>query len=156
MKNFTSPAFYETLKTSRKNILGIMNKYSEEQLRIIPTGFGNNILWNAGHMVTSLQLLCYATSELPLHVPDHFLPLFRKGTSPTNWTEKVDIAEVKSLLVTTIDDLENDYLKGLFKIFNPYVTSFGVTLNSIEEAIIFNHIHEGLHFAAVKALMKAV
>jgi hypothetical protein len=156
MKNFTSPAFYETLRVTRKNVVDILNKYSEEQLKFIPPGFSNNILWNAGHMLTAQQGLCYATSELPLHIPKQFLTNFRKGTSPANWEGILDLQEIKSLLVSTIADLEKDYNQGVFLKFNTYVTSFGVTLNSIEDAILFDHIHEGLHFMAIRALTKAL
>ncbi len=93
-------------------------------------------------MVTSQQLLCYATSELPLHIPNHFPPIFRKGTSPANWEGTIDLHEIKSLLVSTIADLENDYNQGLFKKFNPYATRFGVTLNSINEAIFFHVLRQ--------------
>ena len=104
-------------------------------------------------MVRSQQLLCYAASELRLHIPNHFPPIFRKGTSPASWEGAIDLHEIKSLLVSTIADLENDYNQGLFKKFNPYATRFGVTLNSIKEAIFSMYCDNSLqrHFSAAAA-----
>ena len=52
--------------------------------------------------------------------------------------------------------MEEDYHKGVFKTYNEYTTSYNVTLNNIEKAIMFNNVHEGLHLGYIMALKKAL
>jgi len=42
----------------------------------------------------------------------------------------------------------------LFTNYSDYETSFGLNLTSIEEAISFNNIHEGIHFGYLLAMVK--
>ena len=156
MMNFPDTAFYESLRVLRRNAVAILDRYSETQLTTIPDGINNHILWNVGHLLTSQQLLCYAMADLPLHIPAHYVPSFRKGSNPREWRERIDLGEMKGLLVSTIAELEKDYRQGLFKNYKPYQSSFGVSLASIEDAILFDHIHEGLHFGAIMTLQKRV
>jgi hypothetical protein len=156
MRAFSDPAFFETLKVTRQNVVKLLNAYPEEQLRAIPTGFGNNLLWNAGHILVSQQFLCYAMSDLPLHIPESYAPLFRKGSSPREWKEAVDIGELKDLLVSTMAILAKDYADGIFKTYKPYTSSFGVALKNVEDALLFDHVHEGLHFGSMNALQRAL
>ena len=52
--------------------------------------------------------------------------------------------------------MQEDYGKGLFKGYTEYTTSANVTLSSVDDAIIFNVYHEGLHLGAILSLMKLV
>ncbi len=154
MINLPTPSLFASLKVARQNVVNVLNKYSEVELKKIPNGFGNNILWNAGHLLTAQQLLCYANSGLALRIPDTYLPLFRKGSSPKEWTENIDLDQLKALLLSTIPAMENDYSEGVFKTYNAYPTSFGVTLNNVEDAILFDSMHEGMHIGIIKSLQK--
>jgi hypothetical protein len=156
MQAFSNPALFETLKVSRHNVVKILNAYSAEQLRTIPTGFGNNLLWNAGHMLVSQQALCYTLSDLPTHIPEAYISLFRKGSSPKEWKDEVDVGELKDLLISTIASLAKDYAAGIFQTYKPYASSFGVALKNVDDAIVFDHVHEGLHFGAMMALQKVL
>jgi hypothetical protein len=156
LRAFSDPPVFETLKVTRQNVVKILDAYPEERLLAIPDGFGNNLLWNAGHMLVSQQLLCYALSDLPLRIPEHYVPLFRKGSSPRDWTGRVDIGELKRLLVSTVAILEKDFADGAFKTYKPYVSSFGVALKDAEDALVFDHVHEGLHFGSMNALQKVL
>lgn len=156
MRTFSDPAFFETLKVTRQNVVTLLNAYTDDQLRVIPKGFNNNILWHAGHLLVSQQLLCYAMSDLPLHIPEGYLPLFKKGTSPKEWKESVDLEELKRLLISTVAMLAEDYSNRVFKTFKPYTSSFGVALKKVEDAILFDHVHEGLHFGSMNALQKFI
>jgi predicted ribosome quality control (RQC) complex YloA/Tae2 family protein len=45
-----------------------------------------------------------------------------------------------------VDELIEDYYGKRFgKAFQPYETSYGLKLNTIEEAIRFNNVHEAMH-----------
>jgi hypothetical protein len=52
--------------------------------------------------------------------------------------------------------LREDYQHGVFKSYKEYPTSYGFELKSIDDAIIFNNVHESLHLGTIMALKKLV
>lgn len=146
----------ELLKAERNLIYTGIEKLTEEQLLKIPDGYKNNILWNLGHIIVTQQMLHYTLSRLEMHIPKEFVSLFRTGTSPLMWTESPDIESVKSLLLELPDKFLQDYKNDRFKEFRPYKTSTGVQLNSFEDAVSFNHFHEGTHTGIILGLIKRV
>lgn len=144
------------LKTERQLILRGIENLSDEQLLKIPEGSKNNILWNLGHIIVTEHVLHYTLSRLEMSIPKATASIFRTGTSPEVWKETPNIAEIKSLLLELPDKLLEDYNNGLFKEFRPYKTSTGVELNSFEDAITFNHFHEGTHTGIILGLIKRV
>ncbi len=146
---------FEILKIGRNHLLKLVNKFTDEELMEIPDGFNNNILWNAGHIITSQQRLCYGMSGLELTIPIEYIAFFAKGTSPRDWKQTPDISKLKTLIADT-DTIQNDYKKGLFKNYKPYETSYGYLLKSIEDAIAFNNIHEAIHTSAANSLSKLI
>jgi hypothetical protein len=147
---------FDLLNITRNNMVKLLESVSEEQLFIIPSGFKNNMIWNAGHALNSQQKLIYGLAGLNLKVPDSFSALFSKGTSPSEWKEKPDVKEIKSLLAETASYLREDYRNGVFKSYKEYPTSYGFELKNIEDAIIFNNVHESLHTGTIMALKKLV
>ena len=67
-----------------------------------------------------------------------------------------EIEEVRSLMFSTLDHLEADYAKGIFKHYNHYLTGIEYPLTNIDEAIYFNISHEGVHLGSVLALKCAI
>ncbi len=78
-------------------------------------------------------------------IDDDLVEKYRKGTKPEGHTDTAKINKLNGLMLSCVDQLEIDYQKGIFQNFKTYPTSFNATLTSIEDAIIFNNIHEGLH-----------
>lgn len=146
---------FQLLRTTRQNALSLMSGLSNAQLNTIPEKCSNNILWNVGHMIAVQQLLVYRLSYLEVHTSEAFIEKFKKGSQPKQYSD-AEIEEIKSLALSTVDLLEEDYNNGLFKQFKTYTTGYNATLSSTEEAIIFNNIHEGLHFGYAMALRKLV
>jgi hypothetical protein len=144
------------LKTERQLILKGIENLSDEQLLKITAGSNNNILWNLGHIIVTQQVLHYTLSRLDMKIPKEFASIFRTGTSPEIWKETPDIKNIKSLLIELPDKLLEDYNKGLFKEFRPYKTSTGVELNTFQDAVTFNHFHEGTHTGIILALKKQI
>lgn len=147
---------FELLRITRANILHLVNELSDEQLNTIPEGFSNNIIWNAGHVLVSTQLLVYKLSGATPRISDHMIDELRKGTYPEKVYSSEEIAEIKNLLQQTVDGLEEDYEHGMFTSFSQYPTSYNIVLHSTEDAIRFNNIHEGLHLGYMMALRKAI
>lgn len=133
-----------------------MRELSLDQLNKIPQNFNNNIFWNFGHILITQQLLCYKLSGLDLKVPAEFVDQFGKGSSPSIQYSEEDLVKLKHLSRTLIDELEDDFNKGVFQEFTEYETSYGITLHSIEEAISFNALHESMHLGYIMALKRAL
>ena len=88
-----------------------------------------------------------------MHVSDKTVDLYRKGTG-ASMDNNIDLSELISLLTSTSLQLKEDYENGIFKNYSPYETSFGITLNSIEEVIAFNNVHESLHLGYIMSMSK--
>ena len=146
---------FEHLTAIRNNFKSIMEGLSFEQLNHIPTGFKNNTIWNIGHTLVTQQLLVYALSGNKMRFEDDFINAFRKGSLATEVSqETIDL--IKENLFTSVDQMREDYEAGLFKQYKEYPTSFGLTLQTIEDAIHFNNIHEGVHLGYVMAMRKSI
>jgi hypothetical protein len=147
----------EILKVTRKNIIRDIANLSVEQFNVIPNGFNNNIVWNLAHLVATQQLLVYGLSATPFVVPQEVIDLYRKGTAPTAVVDEKQIEEYKSLLISTIDQMEQDYKNGVFgEDYRAYTTSYGMTLSSVEEAIEFNNVHDAMHYGMIKMMLRMV
>jgi hypothetical protein len=49
-----------------------------------------------------------------------------------------------------------DYDAGFFPEYTTYTTSFGIDLKNIHDAIIFNNMHECLHYGYILAQKRAI
>jgi hypothetical protein len=149
MKNHLS-----ILRITRNNYLKALEGISLENLNKIPDGYNNNLIWNAAHAVVTQQLLCYALSGVEVKLPNEIIANYRKGSKPTQSLTEAEVAQVMGWLKESVDWLEEDLEKGIFKEYKEYPTSYGITLSSLEEAIIFNNVHEGMHLGYIIALKK--
>lgn len=147
---------FETILFNRETMVSLLENYTEEQLNFIPGNFKNSLIWNTGHVLVTEQLLIYKLSGLPLKINESLLPLFSKGTKPDTMVNKEDIAMVKSLLVSTVLTTRKDYNDRLFQKFHFYTTSTGIVLNNVEDALLFNCFHEGIHLGIILSLKKLV
>ena len=144
------------VKVGREKMRALATSLTPEQLLVIPKGFHNNILWNMGHVIVAQQVLCYKNSGLPLRIPSYLIPLFAKGTRPSDWTVKIDPAEVLLWLDETVDFLREDLRAHVFKTYTPYTTSMGNTLNNISEALAHVAWHDALHLGVMLSQRKLV
>ena len=147
---------FKILRITRNNILNAIKDLSVEQLNKIPEGYNNNIIWNVAHNCVTMQLLVYKLSGVEPKISAEFIDQFKKGTSPIKHYDENEINQIKELLINTINWLEEDYSKELFNTYNEYTTSYNITLSSTEDAILFNNVHEGLHFGYIMALKRAL
>jgi hypothetical protein len=49
-----------------------------------------------------------------------------------------------------------DYKAGVFGSFKPYATSLKIELNSVEDAVTYDLLHEGIHLGTITALKKVL
>ena len=146
---------FQTLLKHRKRLAKILADTSPEHLERVPEGFNNNIWWNGVHTLVVQQLLCYKLSGLPLHIDNDLVGTYSKGTFPGTLPEAGVREKICDLLTSTVGQLQRDYEEGIFKEYTSYTTSAGVTLKNIDEGILFNLYHEGLHMGAILSLLKA-
>ena len=149
--------FFKTLRYNRAEMTKLLENLSADQLNYIPEGFNNSIIWNIGHMMVTQQLLFYALSGIPVNVDQIYIDKYRKGTRPTpHYASAEEITYIKDQLTPLIEQTEKDFDSGIFKTYEEYPTSSGITLLNIEDALIYNTFHEGIHHGVVLSLKKCI
>jgi hypothetical protein len=147
---------FQITSTSRKIISQFLDNYSLEQLNKIPDGFKNNLIWNIAHVVVTQQLLVYKFSGLPMLVSEELVQKYMKGKKPEVNATQAEVDEIKSLLSKTIEKTNEDYNNGIFENYQEYPTSTGFVLGNVEDAMVFNNFHEGLHIGVMMSLRKFI
>lgn len=140
----------------RTTTLREIQDLSPDQLNEIPSGFNNNIIWNAGHLVASEQRMLYLRSGQTPLVSSEYFDKYQKGTRPDGYIDVKEIEEIKKLLSYSVEKFEKDYKSNLFTSYDSWTTSYGNTISSLDDAITFLPFHEGLHLGCIKALKKLV
>jgi len=146
----------ERIIRTRKYLLGQIESLSTESLNKIPEGFNNNILWNIGHLIAAQQGICYVRSGATMVVDEKYFLNYKPGTAPTEFVDESEVAQIKSLLITSLDSLEDDIHNNLFKNYPLWTTRYGVDIASIDDALQFIMFHEGLHSGTIMALKRLV
>lgn len=138
----------------RKSIFEVVSNLSDDDLLKIPNGFKNNTLWNLGHIIAVQQSLHYMLSGLEMQISKDFLKSFRKGSSPNEWGEIPNIAEVKKLFIELPEILLNDINSNKFIKYRTYKSETNLIINNIDEALLFNLFHEGIHCGIILSQIK--
>ena len=145
---------FELIRQTRTRFIDLVDGLSIEELNEIPAGMNNNIAWNFGHIVTAQQGLCNALSGVELDVPEEVTAGFKKGTKPEGFISQETIDELKEYAVSCIDELERGLGENVYVQYKSYTTSFGYTLNNIEDAVRFVMVHDALHLGYAMAIRK--
>jgi len=146
----------ESIRNPRKLLIELTKGLSIEQLNKVPTGFNNNIIWNMGHLIAAQEGICYKRSGMELKTDESFFHSYKPGSKPEGFVDSEDAEKIKTLLFSTLDELETDYNAGIFTNYTSVITRYGVELSNIEDAINFLPFHEGLHIGCILALKKLV
>ena len=145
---------FDVLRKSRNLVLKELDGLTLDQIHTIPAGFKNNIAWNVAHLVVTQQLLHYKATGLDCLCPDELIAAYKKGTSPSKSFTAEEFDEVKELMSGLPDTLQEDFEAGIFESYSTYQTSTGLVLDSIETAIVFNNLHEGMHYGIIRSIKK--
>ena|ERR1700744_732281 len=146
----------DTIKQPRIKILGKIKDFSIEQLNEVPAGFSNNILWNLGHMIAAQQGICYGRAGLPKVITDDFFMAYKPDTRPEKFIDVAEFENIKTLMFSTLDQLEADLQNKIFTSYPAFTTRYGIELASIDDAVQFLPFHEGLHIGYIMSLRKVV
>ena len=155
--NFSNEqSIVNSIKKTRIFLLDLVKDLSLSQLNKIPPGFNNNIIWNLGHMVASLQGMCYRRAGLPLSVDEKYILPFDSGTKPGAELDIMEVATIKELFLSSVDQLNSDLQNNLFTTYNTWTTRSGIELADIAAALQFCMYHEGVHSGYVMAMKRTV
>ena len=146
---------FQAHRQVRRNILEILQNTSTKDLLLIPDGFNNNIYWNIAHCVATQQLLHYYLSGNPFRIDQYWIETYKKGTLPNLNVQQSEIDDLAFLLTETSKVLMKDY-DDFFPDYTSYTTSFGLDLKNIQDAIIFNNMHESTHLGYAMAQKRAI
>ncbi|PIH04457.1 hypothetical protein CS542_00940 [Pedobacter sp. IW39] len=80
-------------------------------------------------------------------VDKEFYLSYTGGTKPNGPVSEENIAEIKHLLISTLDQFKIDHHNQIFDNYKGWTTRYGVNLNTIDDATNFLSFHEGLHLA---------
>ena len=149
-------AVWSILQATRANVLALAQSLAPDLLQVVPPGFNNHLLWNLGHIVVTQQVLCYELCGLAPRIDPALIARYRKGTRPTGPVSPEEVMTLFDLLPLTPAQVRADYEAGRLQGFRPYETSFGYRLSSIEDALHFNNVHEGLHLGYMMAQKRAL
>ena len=141
----------------RVNFKKLLESLPEAKLYEIPAGFKNNIIWHFAHTVVTQQILIYKLSGLPMMIGEALLAKYMKGTDGVADFLEGFKEEIVLTSYSTLEKLQTDILTPeIFSDFQVYPTSFGIELQSFEQAIRFNNIHESLHLGYAMAIRKVL
>lgn len=141
----------------RENTLDVVKSLTLDQINKIPDGFTGNIAWHIGHMVATHKGLVYQLNGLPGGFEKEFVLKYKKGSVPENPIDQIELDFILLKLIEQIDDLERDLNNtDQWGASTPYPTSFGYTINNLEEAVKFSNVHQALHLGYVMALRRVV
>ncbi|QII70534.1 DinB family protein [Apibacter sp. B3706] len=147
---------FEIFKIYRKSLVQEIDDLSLEQLQKIPEGFKNNIFWNVAHTLVSQQILHYKMSGLNPLITNDWIENYQNGTFPRFVITEDEIDYLKSKLIITAEQLEEDFNEKRFESYTEFETKMGIVISSVEDAINFNNTHEALHYGIVSSMKKLV
>ncbi|MXP05651.1 MULTISPECIES: DinB family protein [Apibacter] len=147
---------FEIFKIYRKSLVQEIDDLSIEQLQKIPEGFKNNIFWNVAHTLVSQQILHYKMSGLNPLITNDWIENYQNGTFPRFVITEDEIDYLKSKLIITAEQLEEDFNEKRFESYTEFETKMGIVISSVEDAINFNNTHEALHYGIVSSMKKLV
>lgn len=150
-----SPHF-NNLRATRQKFIYFLEELSLDALNEIPQNFNNNIFWNIAHAMVTQQLLMYRMTGLKGYVDQTYIDSFKKGTKPESKYSQEQLLYIKEHIFELLDRTEQDYKNNVLGPYQTYETSYGIVLNSVEDALIFNNMHEALHLGYIMAQRKAI
>lgn len=146
----------ERIKKTRNYLIEGIQEVSADMLNKVPEGFNNNMVWNLAHLIAAQQGICYIRSGRDIVVEEKYVAPYRPGTKPERYVDEDEIVEIKKVLLSSIDKLNEDYERKIFTNYPTWATRYGVEITNIDDAIQFLMFHEGLHCGAIMAIKKLV
>ncbi|MEE6453079.1 DinB family protein [Gottfriedia acidiceleris] len=150
-------AIFEQLRFTRVYTLKVLGSVSKESVNIIPAGFNNNILWNAGHVLGAYEQLLYANTGDAGKLSKEFIDFFKGGTKPVDWqAEPPSYEEIVTLLEQQVEQVISTYEGRLDEIISKEMKLGSFEIKTVRDMINFNIFHEGLHAGLINGLKRSL
>ncbi|WP_276346369.1 DinB family protein [Daejeonella sp. JGW-45] len=147
----------DIIRKTRTAILNLISDMTIEELNKIPAGFNNNIIWNVAHLVAAQDNIFYVKAGLPLkNISQQYFDSYKPGSKPERALSGKEFEEIKSLLFSSVDKLEEDIELKIFGDYTPWKTRYGFDMESINDGLTLLPFHDGLHFGYVMALKRVL
>lgn len=147
-------SFYALEKT-RENAVKLIESLSLETINAQLPGFNNTAGWNFCHGLVTTKLLTCGLSGLDTGLSTRELAKFRKGSTGSLPVTQEELTHFTKMAKYSIAELKKLYEAKAFVNFQAYETSFGISMNSVEEALHFVGVHEALHLGYMMAIRRA-
>lgn len=147
---------FAILELAQNNLAKLLDSLTEEQINKVPEKYSNNLIWNFAHIISSLQMLCYWRSGLPVRLNEEFVHAYKVGTKPEKYITLQEYATIKEYAAEGLAKLKEDYANEVFSAFKPFVTSTGLQVNSFDFGIEYVIQHHGMHLGYSMAIKKLV
>jgi hypothetical protein len=142
------------IRVTRGLFIDLVEQLTLDQINTLPSPYLNTVGWNYAHVIATQQLLTYGLHKMPFQLPQEFIDTYRKGTKTERDITSEELSIIHKYAIESLDQLELDLKAQAFTTFNSYETSFGVTLNTFQDALAFLPIHEALHLGMCMARRK--
>ncbi len=154
--NFEMETQIAVIQLTQQNLVKVLDSVSEEQFNKVPTGYNNNLIWNFAHILASFQALCYSRAGIPARLDENFVNSYKIGTKPETHVSLEQYLDIKEQSEWMLEKFKEDYATGVFNNFQPYSTSFGFAISSVDIALEYVTMHHGLHLGYAMAIKKLV
>lgn len=152
--NFQDDVLWNLLIGIRQETLEIVGELDESIVDIVPAGFNNSIKWNVGHIIYDQDVWFHYLIQDEMDVPESYEQFFGFGTRPSVWqNEPPSWDELIRELRAQPERLKKKFAGRLDEPLQR-VTEAG--MSTIGEVIPRTLYHEGMHQAAVLALIKSI
>lgn len=146
----------DNIRRVRQSIITSISDLTLEQLNEVPEGFNNNIIWNVAHIIAAQQGICYTRAGQDQLIEKSFFDQYKPGTKPEGPLNAEQIANIKAILFSTIDQFKVDFNNNLFNNYQNWTNRYGSEMDNIDTVSKFLFFHDGIHFGYIMALKRVV
>lgn len=145
------------LSFARNATLRLVKDVSENKSREIPEGFSNNILWNLGHIYSSLESFAFGYIGESMDLPEEFKGLFGMGSKPSEWSGNIpEITKLIEMLEAQPQRVQERLADKLDQEVKLPFTIPGAELKTVRDLLTFSFYHEAGHTQTIKHLKKSI
>lgn len=148
-------AIFKIQNKIREGVYYNLTSLPLNKLISIPSGFSNNILWNAGHIISVQQSLVYGLTENRQTIDQTMLTKFQQGSFPDFEAISDDFEWIKENIITSLVQSKADYEHGLFiNVPTPYTTMLSNEVTTVEDCFQMALFHDSIHFDRIRAFKR--